>query len=74
MSNEVVYTLFMDFLLSDEKMFRYRINHVDPNIEKEKIKEVMDVIIKDQEIFDLGERTIVKCLGAKIEGKSIKSV
>lgn len=71
---EMVYTLFMDFLLDDESMFRYRISHVDPEAGKDKIKGVMDKIIENQEIFELEGRTIIKCLGAKIEGKTSKNV
>ena len=67
--NNIVYTLYLDFKNENEKLVRFRIPQVPGDLDKDKIINLMNIFLENQEIFDLDSR-LVESLGANIEGRT----
>lgn len=71
--NNIVYTLYLDFKNENEKLVRFRIPQVPGDLSKDKIINLMNIFIENQEIFDLDSR-LVESLGANIEGRTNSTI
>lgn len=71
--NNIVYTLYLDFKNENEKLVRFRIPQVPGDLNKDKIINLMNIFIENQEIFDLDSR-LVESLGANIEGRTNSTI
>lgn len=71
--NNIVYTLYLDFKNENEKLVRFRIPQVPGDLDKDKIINLMNIFIENQEIFDLDSR-LVESLGANIEGRTNSTI
>lgn len=71
--NNIVYTLYLDFKNENEKLVRFRIPQVPGDLGKDKIINLMNIFIENQEIFDLDSR-LVESLGANIEGRTNSTI
>lgn len=71
--NNIVYTLYLDFKNENEKLIRFRIPQVPGDLDKDKIINLMNIFIENQEIFDLDSR-LVESLGANIEGRTNSTI
>lgn len=71
--NNIVYTLYLDFKNENEKLVRFRIPQVPGDLHKDKIINLMNIFIENQEIFDLDSR-LVESLGANIEGRTNSTI
>ena len=67
--NNIVYTLYLDFKNENEKLVRFRIPQVPGDLDKDKIINLMNIFLENQEIFDLDSR-LGESLGANIEGRT----
>ncbi len=71
--NNIVYTLYLDFKNENEKLVRFRIPQVPGDLDKDKIINLMNIFLENQEIFDLDSR-LVESLGANIEGRTNSTI
>lgn len=71
--NNIVYTLYLDFKSENEKLVRFRIPQVPGDLDKDKIINLMNIFLENQEIFDLDSR-LVESLGANIEGRTNSTI
>ena len=71
--NNIVYTLYLDFKNENEKLVRFRIPQVPGNLNKDKIINLMNIFIENQEIFDLDSK-LIESLGANIEGRTNSTI
>ncbi len=71
--NNIVYTLYLDFKNENEKLVRFRIPQVPGDLDKDKIINLMNIFIENQDIFDLDSR-LVESLGANIEGRTNSTI
>lgn len=71
--NNIVYTLYLDFKNENEKLVRFRIPQVPGDLNKDKIINLMNIFIDNQEIFDLDSK-LIESLGANIEGRTNSAI
>lgn len=71
--NNIVYTLYLDFKNENEKLVRFRIPQVPGDLDKDKILNLMNIFIENQEIFDLDSK-LIESLGANIEGRTNSTI
>lgn len=71
--NNIVYTLYLDFKNENEKLVRFRIPQVPGDLDKDKIINLMNIFIENQEIFDLDSK-LIESLGANIEGRTNSTI
>lgn len=71
--NNIVYTLYLDFKNENEKLVRFRIPQVPGDLDKDKIINLMNIFLENQDIFDLDSR-LVESLGANIEGRTNSTI
>ena len=71
--NTIVYTLYLDFKNENEKLVRFRIPQVPGDLNKDKIINLMNIFIENQEIFDLDSK-LIESLGANIEGRTNSTI
>lgn len=71
--NNIVYTLYLDFKNENEKLVRFRIPQVPGDLNKDKIINLMNIFIDNQEIFDLDSK-LIESLGANIEGRTNSTI
>ena len=71
--NNIVYTLYLDFKNENEKLVRFRIPQVPGDLNKDKIINLMNIFIENQEIFDLDSK-LIESLGAEIEGRTNSTI
>jgi hypothetical protein len=71
--NNIVYTLYLDFKNENEKLVRFRIPQVPGDLNKDKIINLMNIFIENQEIFDLDSK-LIESLGANIEGRTNSTI
>ena len=71
--NNIVYTLYLDLKNENEKLVRFRIPQVPGDLNKDKIINLMNIFIENQEIFDLDSK-LIESLGANIEGRTNSTI
>ncbi len=71
--NNIVYTLYLDFKNENEKLVRFRIPQVPGDLDKDKIINLMNIFIENQDIFDLDSK-LIESLGANIEGRTNSTI
>lgn len=71
--NNIIYTLYLDFKNENEKLVRFRIPQVPGDLNKDKIINLMNIFIDNQEIFDLDSK-LIESLGANIEGRTNSTI